>query len=143
MSTEPSPQDLAGIEALRQRDIAASKAFDVEGLLANWTEDCVGLLPGMEPVRGREGMRALLLQAAPQARTQEILEYGESFEETQVFGDTALEWGYVWGSERPRAGGEVQRTRYKVMRVLQRQPDGSWRFHRSIFNDAPPAAPLD
>jgi ketosteroid isomerase-like protein len=95
------------------------------------------LLPGMEPVRGRESMRALLLQAVPQARTLEILEYGESFEETQVFGDVALEWGYVWGAERPREGGAVQRTRYKVMRVLKRQPDGSWRFHRSIFNDAP------
>ena len=30
-----------------------------------------------------------------------------------------------------------ERTRVHVMRVLRRQPDGSWRIHRTIFAPGP------
>jgi ketosteroid isomerase-like protein len=41
---------------------------------------------------------------------------------------------------RPRAAGEQVRTSGKLMRILQRQPDGSWKIHRTI-NTVDPAAP--
>jgi hypothetical protein len=69
----------------------------------------------------------------------EVIEYSEVFEETLLFGDTAVEWGHIEGAERPRGGVEVSRSRVHVMRILRRLGDGTWRIHRTIY--APAAAP--
>jgi len=125
---------LEGIEALRRRDIEASLRYDPAALAALSTEDVVMLPPGAAPVRGRDAVRAGLERS--RATAGEVLEYREDFEETLVFGEYAVEWGWISGAERPAGGGDVVRSRYHVMRVLKRQPDGSWRVHRSIFCDA-------
>jgi len=44
--------DLAAIEALRRRDEAASKSWDVEALAALCTEDVVMIAPGQPTTRG-------------------------------------------------------------------------------------------
>src|SRR6266852_5134503 len=67
--------------------------------------------------------------------------YSEVFEETLLFGDTAVEWGQIEGTERPRGGVEVSRSRVHVMRILRRLPDGSWRIHRTIYAPSASAAP--
>ena len=126
---------MRGIEALRRRDEAASKAYDVKALGALWTDDPVALPPGGPVMRGPE-LRAQLGRMAAAARSTEVLEYREVFEETLVFGDTAVEWGRIEGSERDRSTGEVTASRFHVMRILRRVEDGSWRVHRSIFAPA-------
>lgn len=127
--------DREAIEELRRRDVAASKALDVEGLASLWTDDCVALAPGQPPARGKARIRSQLAAMAAWARDNEIVEYEEEFEELEILGDTAIEWGHIRGAERPRAGGDLKRSQYKVMRVLKRQPDGRWLVHRSIFNE--------
>ena len=42
------------------------------------------------------------------------------------------EWGTYRHSMRPRDGGETVLTLGKLMRILQRQRDGSWKMHRGI-----------
>ena len=128
---------LKGIEKLRQRDVAASKAYDAEALASLWTEDAVTLAPGQPPTYGKEAIRAKLASVSAAAAQLEVLEYQEVFEETLILGDYAIEWGYIHGRERMRSGGHVQQSRFKVMRVLKRQSDGSWLFHRSIYNETP------
>jgi uncharacterized protein (TIGR02246 family) len=125
---------LAGIEDLRRKDIAASLRYDVAALAALTTEDVVMLPPGGPPMRGREAVRTGLDRS--KATADEVLEYREDFEETLVFGEYAVEWGWISGTERPLSGGEVRRSRHHVMRVLKRQPDGTWRVHRSIYCEA-------
>jgi ketosteroid isomerase-like protein len=126
---------LRGIEALRRRDEAASKAYDVKALAALWTDDAVAMPPGGAVTRAPE-MRAQLAAMAEAARNTEVLEYREVFEETLVFGDLAVEWGHIEGSERDRKNGQVTRSRFHLMRILQRGADGEWRVHRSIFSPA-------
>ena len=127
--------DREAIEELRRRDVAASKALDVEQLASLWTDDCVALAPGQPPTRGKARIRAQLEAMAAYARDNEVVEYEEQFEELEILGDTAVEWGFIRGAERPREGGDLKRSRYNVMRILKRQPDGRWLVHRSIFNE--------
>jgi ketosteroid isomerase-like protein len=127
---------LRGIEELRRRDEAASKAYDVAALAALWTDDPVALAPG-QPVRRGPQLRAQLSGLAEAAGRVEVLEYREVFEETYIFGETAVEWGRIEGKERNRATGEVTAERFHVMRILKRLADGSWRVHRSIFAPGP------
>lgn len=127
--------DREAIEELRRRDVAASRALDVEKLSSLWTDDCVALAPGQPPTRGKAQIRSQLAALASYARENEVVEYEEEFEELEILGETAIEWGYIRGAERPRAGGDLRRSQYKVMRILKRQPDGRWLVHRSIFNE--------
>ena len=132
--------DLKAIERLRQADVAASRAYDAEGLAALFTDDAVVLGPGQPPARGIAAIRAGLRRMVASLDI-EVLDYKETFEETLLFGDTAVEWGRIEGTERPRGGVEVSTSRVHVMRVLRRLPDGSWRIHRTIY--APAAAQED
>jgi uncharacterized protein (TIGR02246 family) len=130
-------EDLMSIERLRDADVAASKAYDAEGLAALFTDDAVALGPGQPPVRGIAAIRAGLRRMVASLDI-EVLDYKEAFEETLLFGDTAIEWGRIEGTERPRGGVEISTSRVHVMRILRRLPDGSWRIHRTIY--APAAA---
>lgn len=55
-----------------------------------------------------------------------------AIEEMRVSGDYAFERGTYRDSMRPRSGGDTIRTSGKIMRILQRQPDGSWKIHRGM-----------
>ena len=127
--------DLEAIEELRRRDTVASRSMDVEALASLWTDDCVSLPPGQPPTRGKARIRSHLEGMRSWARDNEIVEFEEKFEELEILGDTAIEWGYIRGAERPRTGGDLKRSTYKVMRILKRQPDGRWLVHRSIYNE--------
>ena len=129
--------DLRGIEELRRRDIAASKSQDAEGLAALWTEDGVALPPGQAPTveseRSRPALHGWWKPAAASSRSSITK---RNSRRRRFVGDHAFEWGFISGSERRRSDGQVLRSTVKVLRILQRQPDGSWRIRISMFNEA-------
>jgi ketosteroid isomerase-like protein len=67
-------------------------------------------------------------------RASEVLEYRFDWHEVQVCGDFAFEWGYIIGSELNRETGAVTSEKFHVMRILQRQQNGHWKVHRTIWN---------
>jgi ketosteroid isomerase-like protein len=129
-------RDLKALETLHQRDIEATKAYDVDALASLWTEDIVALPPGAEPVIGKDANRKLLEAGRAASAPFETMEYEQDWQEIRVAGDFAWERGVFTGAVRPKAGGDVVRYRYNVLRVLRRMPDGSWLVHRTIWNDA-------
>ena len=62
----------------------------------------------------------------------EPVEHVLDFEDTIVAGDYAFQWGTFRSSSRSRASGEVFSGGGKLMRILQRQTDGSWKMHRTM-----------
>lgn len=129
-------KDLEAIRALHDKDIAATKAYDVEALVSLWSEDIVALAPGQPPTRGQAALRKGLEEGKGTASQYEVIDYQQNWEEAQIAGDYAFEWGTFLSVFRP-AGGEVTREQHNVLRVLKRHPDGSWRVHRTIWNDGP------
>jgi ketosteroid isomerase-like protein len=103
-------------------------------MMSQWTDDFV-LLPAAGPImRGRSA----IAEAFRGVESPEILEYVLDIQEVKVLGDHAFQWGTYHYSVRSRASGEPVRTAGKLMRVLQRQPDGSWKMHRGIATVDPP-----
>ncbi len=49
-----------------------------------------------------------------------------------ITGDWAFYWGYFTASYVESAGGEEKRIRAKVLSVLRKQPDGSWKCARGM-----------
>jgi uncharacterized protein (TIGR02246 family) len=126
--------DLRAIEAINQRDVQFSLAGDKAKMMSQWTDDFV-LLPWAGPIlRGR----SVIAEALGGTEDPEIVEYVLDIQEVKVLGDYAYQWGTYHYAMRPRAGGETVSTAGKLMRILQRQSDRSWKMYRGIATvDAP------
>jgi uncharacterized protein (TIGR02246 family) len=138
MSTVSSVEnDLRAIEAVNQRDIEAALAGDADGMMSQWTEDFVLLQPVGPILRGRSAIAEAFRGVESSV---EILESVLDIQEVRVLGDHAFQWGTYLYSVRSRAGGATVRTSGKLMRILQRQRDGSWKMYRTISTVDPPTS---
>ena len=123
---------LKGIEELHRRDIEASKIRDFDTLLSLWTDDGVLILPGTEPIIGREALKFYMDEQAKVSHTYKIRKYEHQWEEIKVLGDWAFEWGYFKGEMEMLDSGEVVGQKGKLFRILEKQEDGSWKAARAI-----------
>jgi uncharacterized protein (TIGR02246 family) len=129
---------LAGIKELHQKDIKASKARDFETLLSLWTDDGVLLEPGKKPIIGKEALRAYMDEQARMSEAYDIKKYEHKWEEIKVIGDWAFEWGFFDAEAEIKESGEIIKQRGKLLRILKKQRDGSWKGARAIYhNDIP------
>lgn len=118
--------DKARIQELEQKDIAASRKNDVEALVALWTDDGVLLQPSTPPVVGKEAIRKLLLRQQQLAARVETTSYEENWNELRIAGAYAFEWGRIAATLKLPDGHDVQQD-VNAIRILAKQPDGSWR----------------
>lgn len=131
-------EDLAGIEELHRKDIAASKARDFKTLLSLWTEDGVLLLPGTKPIIGLDALKVYMDEQAKISQTYKIKKYEHKWEEIKVIGDWAFEWGFFKAEAEMMKDGEIIKEQGKLLRILRKQKDGIWKVARAIGqNDEP------
>jgi uncharacterized protein (TIGR02246 family) len=126
--------DIEAINRLHQREIEASKAWDIETLASLWTDDIVALPPDGTEVVGKDANRKAVLDMQQQNRDLQITDYILSFKEVKVVGDWAFEWGSYAGAARPSPRGQQDWSGGKIMRVLRRDKDGTWRIARTMYN---------
>jgi uncharacterized protein (TIGR02246 family) len=127
-------QDLAGIETLHGRDVAATLSGDPAALAELWTDDAVRLQQGDPPEVGKSAIRAADERhraAHPGAR---IVSYTPEIADVTVADGWAFEWGTFTGSYVEAAGGEPKPFQAKLLRVLKKERDGSWKFARVMWN---------
>lgn len=126
------------VNAIWQEYAASVKASDPERWIALWTEDGVQMPPDGPFVEGKENILArvrMVMQAAP------VDEFVITPLEIQSAGDWAYSRGVYTVNFTFAATGEQGFIDGKFMTILQRQPDGSWKIHRDIFNsNVPPPA---
>jgi ketosteroid isomerase-like protein len=132
----PAAEDRAAIQELDDREIKANLALDVRALELLWDPEVVTMPPGHAAVNGLEANRAYLEQEAKEMENFQILGYEQVWQEVRIMGDYAYEYGTVQTRVAPmNPGPEVDNT-YNMMRILKKQPDGSWRIYRAIWNSA-------
>src|SRR5689334_10262728 len=132
----PVPDAHAAANAIFAKYAASLAAGDADGWATLWTEDGVQMPPAAPPVVGksqiREKLRSLLAQFRFDMRIH--------IDEVRSAGDWAFARGMYDATLTPKAGGQRIPIDGKFMTILARQPDGSWRIHRDIFNsNLPPA----
>jgi uncharacterized protein (TIGR02246 family) len=135
MSDLSMENDLRAIEAINQRDMQFALAGDKAMMMSQWADDIVLLPPAGPIMRGR----AVIEEAFRGIEDPRILSSVLDMQEVKVVGDFAFQWGTYDYTARPSAGGEVVRVSGKIMRILQRQPDGSWKIYRGISTVDPPS----
>ncbi len=127
-------EDREAIGTLQERDIAANMALDVEKLLAIRTDDIVYLVPGRPPIVGSDAVRKYMEEVRRQLDNWDMLGYEETWQEVQVVGDYAVEWGTLNVRAKPSDANRESAAVRNIMQVLRRQPDGAWKIARVIWN---------
>jgi ketosteroid isomerase-like protein len=125
--------ELRAIEELNQHDMKAALASDTDAIISQWTDDFTVLPPTGPILRGRSANSAAAEQGKEQLKAMVPVDYVVEFEEVTVSGNYAFEWGTYRGTVRSRDGGEPLTYSGKLMRILQRQPDGAWKMHRTMM----------
>ena len=136
---QQAEDDKAAIEKLHEEDIQASLAIDVPKLESLWTNDIVTMAPGGPAIVGRDANEKKLEADAAKLKAMQILAFDEQWQEVRIDGDWAYEWGTMSGRMQPFSSGKETEYKFNVMRVLNKQGDGTWKIARSIYNDAKPA----
>jgi uncharacterized protein (TIGR02246 family) len=123
----------AGIETLHQDDITATFARDANALTALFDDGAVLLQPGIPPIIGKAAIKDLMQQALAKSPSVKIVKYAPDIRDIQVAGNLAYEWGYFDAVQKGPNQSAPQKVRAKLLRVMKRQPDGSWRFTRVMW----------
>ena len=132
--SESIKNDVRAIEIVNRQDVQFALAGDKTKMMSQWTDDFVLLPPAGPIMRGR----VFIANAFEGIDSPEIVDYVLDIQEVTILGDHAFEWGTYHYTVRPRDGGEAVQTSGKLMRILQRQPDGSWKMYRGMATaDAP------
>ena len=132
---EPSSADIEAINKLHQREMEASKKWDIDTLVSLWSDDIVTLPAGEPALIGKDANRASISRLRDESGNVQIADYILSFNEVKVTGDWAFEWGTYSGTIAGERGEEPLRATGKVIRVLKKSADGSWRIARAMYNN--------
>jgi len=123
------------IENLHQRDVSATLSGDVNALANLFTDDGVLLSQGASAVAGKDAIRRQMQRdkARSDAAGMKVLEYAPVIHDLTIGDGVAYEWGQF---EAVQAAADGKRVEFhgKLLRVLERQADGSWRFSRVMWN---------
>ena len=138
---KPEPQrdvaaDTAAIDALLDQYTAAFNSNDAAATVASYADDAIVMSPNQAAVEGKQA-----IQAVYEAMFKEYAFKGTFTPlETQVTGDWAYRRGNYAETGTPKSGKPVEELG-KWLEILKRQPDGSWKSHRLIYNsnNPPPA----
>ena len=107
---------------------------DVEGLLANYTEDAVVRSNHVEPLRGRAALRPFLTQFVNGGNITSLTYHTEDL---AVYGDSA--WQIATYEVKFQPAGQAEQSDHgSVMALWVKDASGAWRIHRDIVNSSVP-----
>ncbi len=129
--------DLNAISEVREQEIAAINAGDVEGFLTVLTEDVIGMPPNEPALIGKDAVGSWTQSLVDQFAVQGV--YTSS--DIVVAGDWAFEHFSGNWTLTPKARGESIAETFKGIHIYQRQADGSWKIAWDTWNSDNPVAP--
>jgi ketosteroid isomerase-like protein len=137
MSTETAAvyaEDLREIEKLHDLDIAETLSGDQVALSTGWTDDIVVLEQGEEPGVGRQAILAARARRSAAMPGFRVVTYVPEIKNVTIADGWAFEWGLFTASFIQASGGQETPFRGKLLRVLKKQADGSWKVAIGMWN---------
>lgn len=126
--------DEAAIADFNKRYLAAINSGDIAALGNLTTDGHIAIASGGNPIVGKEALVRTMDRAF---QTTRIAEAWVPLE-TVISGDLAYQRGTFTVDATPKAGGNTSHTSGNFLRIYRKQPDGSWRMVRDMFNTAQP-----
>jgi ketosteroid isomerase-like protein len=131
-ATVPSPeQDMEGIERLHEHDKEATLSDSADQLATLWDKDAVRFLPNRPAEIGAAAIYADDKRWEASSVRERSVCGDLEIQDIQLAGDWAFEWGYFSYMTADPAG-KMSIQYGKVLRVMKRQADDTWRFARVV-----------
>jgi len=127
--------DIAAIHELFDNYASCVAKSDLDGLMTVWEDDGIRSEPGRPSIIGKENIRARFEELLYSPFNHEIIYLGEPL--LEVSGDIAYSYANATIVSTPREGGEAVRQDVKVLTILRRQPDNSWKTYIDHVNFHP------
>ena len=130
--------DVAAINAVANREMAAFGSMDTATLNAVFAPSLIAMPPGEPAIQGRDA----LVKWAQAIHDQFTVEGEYTASNVEVAGDLAVHRFTGRLTLTPKSGGgKAMSETIKGLHVLQRQADGTWQITQDVWNaDQPPAA---
>ena len=128
-STEKQ-QDRIAIERLHQQDVVATLSDDADKLAKLWDEEAVRLQAGAPPEVGKATIYSNDKRWQANLHGGRTLSYKPELKDLQIVDGWAFEWGTIEVVYRESEKGGEKTLHGKVLRVLKKEADGSWKFAR-------------
>ena len=123
-------QDRIAIERLHEQDIAATLTDDADQLAKLWDQDAVRLQSGSPAEVGKATIYTNDKRWQANLHGGRTLSYKPELKDLQIVGGWAFEWGTFEVRFRESEHGTEKTLHGKILRVLRKQSDGSWKFAR-------------
>ena len=130
---QDSPAIPAGIDKLHKDDIVATLARDPDALTELLDDDAVVLQPGVPPIVGKAAFHDFIKKAIAKSPSVKVVKYVPDIRDVQVAGNVAYEWGYFDAVQKGSDEQAPASLHATFIRVMKRQPDGSWKFTRASW----------
>src|SRR5262250_2610746 len=131
-------QDMVGIERLHEQDKEATLSDSADQLAKLWDKEAIRFSADRPAEIGAAVIYADDKQWEKSSGRERSLCYDLEIQDIQIAGDWAFEWGY--GSYKIAKGDKESIQYGKLLRVMKRQADGTWRFARVMALLAPSAS---
>src|SRR5215471_16728073 len=122
-------QDMKGIERLHEQDKEATLADSADQLAKLWDKDAVRFHAERPAEIGAAVIYADDKQWEMSSGRERSLCGDLEIQDIQIAGDWAFEWGY-FSYKVADPAGKISIQYGKLLRVMKRQSDGTWRFAR-------------
>jgi uncharacterized protein (TIGR02246 family) len=126
--------DIAAIKELWKQYEAAEISGDIDLWISLWTDDGIRMPPNTPAVFGKERIRETVQSFFDRVvNGYYTIKFTVKSEEIRVTGDWAFARGTYTFSSSNTAGETIKRTG-KLLSILERQADGSWKLTHQIYN---------
>ncbi len=132
--------DVVAIKALLDEWVALYNAGDFDKIMSIcYAENAVKMPPNIPMLVGKE---AILSQHKKERERNDEFCESSVVQDVHLSGDLAVVRGVDTGTITPKSGGEPIKYNMKWLIVLERQPDGTWKWIYEIWNDNNPLPAL-
>lgn len=144
VSTSPSTNARAtnqtarqSLEAFNQTLASACDKMDQQTTASLWADDGVDLIQGMQPMIGKKVIADWLEELPAQLQGAKMLYCKVDWRDIKIEGDFAYEWAITRQKiEMPAPQAPIE-SEGKMLLILKRQPDGTWRQEMESWNSNP------
>jgi uncharacterized protein (TIGR02246 family) len=126
----------AEIEAFNRKLEVATRTMDNAATLALWADDGISLLPSTKPIVGKPAIAAFFDSVTAQIKGATMQKFEMECSAIDISGDTASEWCREHQIVQMADGKPPFDGRGKMLLVLKKGQDGSWRLLREMWNQA-------